>query len=318
MAETGPAGIAVITDPIFERHETGGHPERPERLEAIAEGLRGDPELLSRIARHAPQPASDAEILACHTPEHLRAMASISGREGALDPDTVYSPLTWEAARRAAGAAVGAVDRVLDGAARAAFSLARPPGHHATRKRAMGFCFLNNAAIAARHAQRHGLGRVLIVDWDVHHGNGTQDIFYDDPSVFYYSLHIEHHYPGTGGEEETGSGPGRGTTLNRPLPRGFPADRYRELFARDLAEIARGFAPDFAVISAGFDSHRNDPLGGLLLEAADFFALTREVQDRLPPGRVVSVLEGGYNLAALGESVRSHLRALAGLPAGGG
>jgi acetoin utilization deacetylase AcuC-like enzyme len=310
-----PLPIAVITDPIFAEHDTGHHPERPERLAAIEEGIEGDPQLRSRIERHRPEPASDEAILACHSPEHLRTLRSIAGREGALDPDTIFSPSSWEAARRAAGAAVRAVDLVLDGAVSAAFSLARPPGHHATRSQAMGFCFLNSAAIAARHAQRRGLKRVLVIDWDVHHGNGTQDIFYDDPTVYYYSLHLYPHYPGTGAAEETGSGPGRGATRNRPLPMGFPSGRYQDLFAHDLEEIARDFRPDFAVISAGFDSHRDDPLGGLTLEAQDFWTLTREVMSRLPPRRVISVLEGGYNLAALSESARSHLRALAGLPA---
>jgi acetoin utilization deacetylase AcuC-like enzyme len=241
-------------------------------------------------------------------------MAALAGREGAVDPDTIFSPETWDAALRAAGAALRAVDLVLDGAASAAFALARPPGHHATRDRAMGFCFLNSAAIAARHARRRGEERVLVIDWDVHHGNGTQDIFYDDPTVFYYSLHLYPHYPGTGSEEERGSGPGLGATRNRPLPLGYPAQRYREVFRRDLEEIAREFRPTMAVISAGFDSHRDDPLGGLMLEAEDFGVLTREVLDRLPAGRVVSVLEGGYNLGALAGSARSHLRALAGLP----
>ena len=306
--------IAVITDPAFARHDTGELPERAARLEAIAAAVRADPELLSRVDHHRPEPAGEEAILACHTPGHLRAMAALSGREGAVDPDTVFSPGTWDAARRAAGAAIRAMDLVLDGQASAAFALARPPGHHATRDRAMGFCFLNSAAIAARHARRRGEERVLVIDWDVHHGNGTQDIFYDDPTVFYYSLHLSPHYPGTGGEDERGTGPGLGATRNRPLPHGFPAHRYREVFRRDLEEIAREFRPTLAVISAGFDSHRDDPLGGLLLSAEDFGALTREVLDRLPAGRVVSVLEGGYNLAALAGSARSHLRALAGLP----
>jgi acetoin utilization deacetylase AcuC-like enzyme len=306
--------LAVITDPVFARHDTGQHPERAARLEAIAAGIRSDPELLSRIDHHRPEPAGEAALIACHTPEHLRAMAALSGRVGAVDPDTVYSPETWDAARRAAGAAIRAVDLVLDGTASAAFALVRPPGHHATPDRAMGFCFLNNAAIAARHARRRGEERVLVIDWDVHHGNGTQDIFYDDPTVFYYSLHLSPHYPGTGSEGQRGSGPGLGATLNRPLSYGFPADRYREVFRRDLEKIVREFRPAMAVISAGFDSHRDDPLGGLMLEAGDFGALTREVLGRLPAGRVVSVLEGGYNLEALAASTRSHLRALAGLP----
>jgi acetoin utilization deacetylase AcuC-like enzyme len=305
--------VAVVTDPSFAEHRTGSHPERPARLEAVESALRGDAELSGRLSFHRAEPAPDAAVLLCHTPEHLRTLAGTAGRWGALDPDTVHSPGSWEAARRAAGAAIGLVDRVLDGGAETGFGLVRPPGHHATPDRAMGFCFLNNAAIAARHAQARGRGRVLIVDWDVHHGNGTQDIFYRDPTVFYYSLHLSPHYPGTGAAEETGEGPGRGTTRNRPLPRGHAAEAYRRLFDADLEEIARSFRPEFAVISAGFDSHRDDPLGGLPLLEEDFGALTRSVLSRLPERSVISLLEGGYDLRALGGSARSHVRALAGL-----
>jgi len=309
----GSVPVAIVTDPVFAEHDTGSHPERSGRLGAVRSALESDGELAGRLAWHRPEPASREAILACHTPEHLRAMEALAGREGAVDADTIYSPSTWEAARRGAGAAMRAVDLVLDGLASAAFGLVRPPGHHATPSRAMGFCFLNNAAIAARHARRRGRERVLVIDWDVHHGNGTQDIFYEDPTVVYYSLHLHPHYPGTGAAGETGAGPGRGATLNRPLPHGYPAKEYLKLFERDLDEIREGFRPDFAVISAGFDSHRDDPLGGLCLLEEDFGALTRLVLDRLPPGSVVSLLEGGYNLRALGGSARCHVRALAGM-----
>jgi acetoin utilization deacetylase AcuC-like enzyme len=170
-------------------------------------------------------------------------------------------------------------------------------------------------AIAARHLRERGVGKVLIIDWDVHHGNGTQEIFNADPTVYYYSLHLSPHYPGTGAEAETGTGPAVGTKRNRPLPRGFPADRYRALFEADLDAIAREFKPEFALVSCGFDSHRLDPLGGLRLEADDYWTLTRAVQERIPGGRVASVLEGGYHLEALAASARCHLRALAGLSA---
>jgi acetoin utilization deacetylase AcuC-like enzyme len=309
--------VALLTHPVFAAHDTGKHhPERPARLQAVEEMLRGDAELSGRLERLEPAEATDKAILACHSPEHLGRMAAMAGRSGSLDPDTVHSPATWEAARRAAGAAIQAVDLVLDRAAASAFCLVRPPGHHATPGRAMGFCFLNNAAIAARHAQGRGRSRVLAVDWDVHHGNGTQDIFYRDPSVYYYSLHLSPHYPGTGAEDEVGEGPGRGFTRNRPLPRGFPAESYRRLFERDLEEVFSSFRPEMVVVSAGFDSHRDDPLGGLSLEAADFGALTRALLERAAASKaeVVSLLEGGYHLPALAGSVRSHLRALAGLP----
>jgi len=304
--------VPLVTDPIFRQHDTGSHPERKQRIESIEAALRADPDLQTHLSWSRPRPADEKAMLACHTREYLKTLAALAGKQGALDPDTVFSPATWDAARTAAGAAIGAVDLILDGAA-AAFGLVRPPGHHATRGRAMGFCFLNNAAIAARHAQARGRAKVLIIDWDVHHGNGTQDIFYEDPTVYYYSLHLNHHYPGTGHGDETGEGPGRGTTRNRPLPHGYPAAEYRRLFESDLKEICGSFHPDFTVISAGFDSHRDDPLGGLTLLASDFAALTRLVLERTPKGSVMSLLEGGYNLQALASSARSHVRALAGL-----
>jgi acetoin utilization deacetylase AcuC-like enzyme len=179
----------------------------------------------------------------------------------------------------------------------------------------MGFCFLNNVAIAARHVQSIGCGRVLIIDWDVHHGNGTQDIFLEDPEVFFYSLHLHPHYPGTGMEWETGKGAGRGTTLNRPLPHGFPRERYRQVFAADLDRIRKEFDPELAIVSCGFDAHREDPLGGLLLEDEDFGLLTRAVVSRF--GRVVSALEGGYSLDAIGRAAVEHVGGLAGAGLGG-
>jgi acetoin utilization deacetylase AcuC-like enzyme len=275
--------------------------------------LRHDAALAGCIEWRRAERASNGAILRCHDERHLETLEAIEGSAGGLDPDTFYSPPTVKAARLAAGCVLKAAEVCYRGAEglAAAFCLVRPPGHHATPSRAMGFCFLNNVAIAARHLQSLGCERLLIIDWDVHHGNGTQDIFFADPTVFYYSLHLSPHYPGTGSAEETGSGAGKGTTLNRPLPQGFPAAKYRELFVEDLSSICKRFPPDFALISCGFDSHRLDPLGGLCLEDEDFAFLTRAVVSRLPPGRVVSVLEGGYNLNSLGGTACAHVKALA-------
>lgn len=303
--------IVIFSHPAFREHVTGLHPERVERHVASERALREHKELEGHLEWRCPDEVSDAAILGCHTEDHLRRLRSIAGKSGAVDPDTVYSSGTYRAARLAAGSALQAVETCWSGSAEAAFSLARPPGHHATPGRAMGFCFLNNVAIAARHLRSLGCSRVLVIDWDVHHGNGTQDIFYTDASVFYYSLHQFPFYPGTGAESETGEGDGVGTTLNRPLPAGFPADRYRELFESDLDRIVESFGPEFAIISAGFDSHRDDPLGGFSLVEKDFAALTRSALRRFPPSRVASVLEGGYNLEALANSVVAHVEAYA-------
>lgn len=308
------ARLAVITDVACLDHETGDHPECPARLEVIEAAIAADGVLREHVERVAPRPAPNDAILRCHTRAHMEGVDATSGLSGHLDADTVHSPGSAAAARVAAGAAMLAVDLVLDGVSDTAFALVRPPGHHAGPGRAMGFCLFNNAAIAARHARARGVERILIVDYDVHHGNGTQDIFYEDGSVFYYSLHLCPHYPGTGAPEERGSGEGRETTLNRPLPPGFPAADYQRLFTRDLDEIIATFQPCLGILSAGFDSHRRDPLGGLTLENGDFWELTTALVERFGPGRVISTLEGGYNLDVLGGAVSSHLRALAGVP----
>ncbi|HYV04721.1 MAG TPA: histone deacetylase, partial [Blastocatellia bacterium] len=231
-----------------------------------------------------------------------------------IDLDTVISEESFAVAQLAAGAVMVGVDQVFSGAAQNAFALVRPPGHHATPSRAMGFCLFNNAAIGARYAQaRYGAERVLIIDWDVHHGNGTQDIFYTDPSVFYFSTHQYPYYPGTGSATETGEGKGEGTTLNIPLGEGTSARVHHQAFIDALELIERVFPPDLVIISAGFDAKRGDPLGGLMLEDTDFREMSSEAMglaERHASGRIVSVLEGGYNLDTLGETVRTHIEAL--------
>ena len=311
MSSEGPATLAVYTHERFREHDTGEHPECIERVEAAERALRECSALASAIDWRVPRPAPEEALRRCHDAEHIERVLWTAGSSGRMDADTVYSPETASAARLAAGGALEAATACWEGTAQAAFSLARPPGHHATSNRAMGFCFFNSVAIAARHLQSIGCERVLIIDWDVHHGNGTQDIFYDDGSVFYYSLHQHPLYPGTGRATETGKGAGEGTTLNRPLRAGFPADEFIDLFRADLDRILDGFSADFCLLSAGFDSHVDDPLGGLSLCAADFATLTREVRRRVPPGRVASLLEGGYDLNALAESAVAHAEALA-------
>jgi acetoin utilization deacetylase AcuC-like enzyme len=307
---------ALIYDPLYLRHETGFHPENAERLRAITEALDQDGELQSRIKNMLPASASDEDILRCHGEQLLAQVRTACERSRPfIDLDTVICPHSFKVAKLAAGAAVTAVDKVFTGEASNAFAYIRPPGHHATANRAMGFCLFNNAAIGARYAQaKYGAERVLIIDWDVHHGNGTQDIFYKDPTVFYFSTHQYPYYPGTGSKSETGEGKGEGTTLNIPLYEGTSARAHRQAFTEALQVIGRDFPPDLIVISAGFDSRRDDPLGGLLLEDADFAEMTKEVMDmadRHASGRVVSLLEGGYNINTLGETVRVHVNTLA-------
>jgi acetoin utilization deacetylase AcuC-like enzyme len=306
---------ALLYNPAYMQHRTGHHPENPERLRAILSALKPDDWLWSRVEHIEPRAASDEQIARCHSVrliEHLRNLCD----RGApfVDLDTVISPESFEVARIAAGAAVTAVDHVFKEANHNAFALVRPPGHHASIGRAMGFCLFNNAAIGARYAQaKYGAERVLIIDWDVHHGNGTQDIFYSDPTVVYFSVHQYPYYPGTGTASERGEGKGEGATINIPLSEGTPAQVHRKLFSEALRSIEDSFPPDLIIISAGFDSRRGDPLGGLLLEDNDFREMTDEVMemaDRHCEGRIVSVLEGGYNLDTLGETVRAHITKL--------
>jgi acetoin utilization deacetylase AcuC-like enzyme len=267
------------------------------------------------LDRVAPKPAGEKDLLRCHDERMVRGIQSYIQRGGThLDVDTPVSATSFDVACLAAGAAITAVDTVMKEPGSRAFALSRPPGHHATPIKPMGFCLFNHAAIAARYAQAiHGIEKVLIVDWDVHHGNGTQDIFWRDDTVFFFSTHQSPHYPGTGDRNETGDSKGEGYTLNIPLSAETPARAQRDAFRDALDLIERRFHPDLVIISAGFDSHRNDPLGNLLLEDSDFAEMTKDVlriAEKHCGGRVISILEGGYNLELLGGSVRSHLRAL--------
>ena len=309
-------GVHLLYDETFLRHDTGEmHFETSRRLECVTAALHSDQSLTQRLKRVTSRPATMQDLQRCHSEEMIRDIRTFIDHGGThLDTDTPVSEDSFDVACLAAGAAVTAVDSVMAENGGRAFVLSRPPGHHATSYRPMGFCLFNNAAIAARYAQAaHGVSKVLIVDWDVHHGNGTQDIFWTDESVFFFSTHQSPHYPGTGASEDIGEGKGSGYTLNIPLQGGTPANSHRQAFTDALKQIENRFHPDLVIVSAGFDSHRGDPLGGLMLEDDDFAEMTKDVlkiAEKHCNGRLVSILEGGYNLDLLGGSVRSHLSAL--------
>jgi acetoin utilization deacetylase AcuC-like enzyme len=306
--------LTIFTSPRFADHLTPpGHPERVERFEVmqvvISEfGKRGG---------HVEEPrrVTDQEVTRIHDADYLTSIKETAGRAVALDPDTFTSPGTFEAVSLAAGAAVSAVEHVLDGPGRRAMALVRPPGHHAERNRAMGFCFFNNIAIAAAHARARGLARVAIVDYDVHHGNGTQWSFYNDPSVLFISSHQYPYYPGTGAASDVGSGAGAGFTINLPLSAGATDADYELAYTKLALPVLSQFRPELILISAGFDAHMNDPLAGMRLTSPFFGRLTAaiaKVADTCCAGRVVAVTEGGYDLVALGESLRATIHALEG------
>jgi acetoin utilization deacetylase AcuC-like enzyme len=308
---------AIIHHPVFREHQTGEfNPESPERYLAVMDALRKKAGLWSKLLELEAPEAPRGDVQACHTPQHYKVVErAVSQGKGYLDVDTAVSLRSLDAALHAAGGACRAVDAVMRGEADNAFLPVRPPGHHATSERAMGFCLFNNVAIAARYAQNRyaEIERVAILDWDVHHGNGTQGIFYDDPTVFFFSMHQYPWYPGTGARGETGVGRGRGYTLNVPVRAMTARHEQRRMFDAALAEISGKFKPDLIIISAGFDSHEADPLGQLRLGDEEFALMTRAVKQwaaEACKGRVISVMEGGYNLDTLGETVCAHVGAL--------
>ncbi len=316
---------ALLLHPDCARHDTGWrHAEHQGRLPAIVQAVYDDtPALLPHMLQREAEPARVEDLLRVHTAGHVQRIRQAAAEAGRgrlvhLDADTVASPESWLAALAAAGCAISATRLVSEGEAATAFALSRPPGHHATPDQVGGFCLLNNVAVAARWLQARRPGaRVLIVDWDVHHGNGTQAIFWEDPSVYLLSLHQAEHYPGTGYPDESGTGAGQGTTVNVPFPRGTTAAEYLPVAERALDRAFEAFRPDLVLVSAGFDCLAGDPLGGFLLEPTDMHALATAVltRARAAGAGVVAALEGGYVPKRVGAGVVNVLRAFCDLPA---
>jgi len=307
--------FGVLIDPVFEEHDTGpGHPERPARMARLRAAL-DESGLLTRCRKLPLEAASDEMLERVHEPGHVvRIETACRNGERMIDSmDVAICPESARIARLAAGSLVGLCREVAEGRLRGGFAAMRPPGHHAERDLAMGFCLFNNVAVAAADLRARGIDRVLIADWDVHHGNGTQHIFEEDPSVFYFSLHQSPLYPGTGAAEETGRGAGRGATLNCPLPPGAGDDEFLDALRGRLGPAVERFRPDIILLSAGFDAHAADPLANLEVATEAYGEATRllrQMADEACGGRLVSVLEGGYDLAALADSATLHLREL--------
>jgi acetoin utilization deacetylase AcuC-like enzyme len=315
-----PSRTGLVTNDRFLDHDTGpGHPERADRLRSLSTHLQN-------VALRAVLPplsidrAPEDLLAKVHTRDHLRFVRESCAKGVTVldEGDTHVSKESYDVALLAAGGVIAGVDAVMSGLLRNVFCAVRPPGHHAERDKVMGFCLFNNAAVGARHAQlHHGAGRIAIIDWDVHHGNGTQNIFYEDGSVYYFSTHQYPFYPGTGSRSERGEGEGRGCTLNIPLPAGKGEKEYVAAFQDEILPAIGQYRPDLIIISAGFDAHRDDPLANMNLTEDSFARLTSlvmESAEKVCNGRIVSILEGGYNLTALARSVEAHLRTLSDTP----
>ena len=308
----------LYLDPLFCDHQTGNHPEHPDRITTLIQHLQ-ETKIIRRCTQIPVTPVSLKLLQNTHLPQYVDQVRELSEQGGGpIERDTLVSRQSFTVARHAAGSVVDAVNRVIQGPDSQALCLIRPPGHHALAEQAMGFCLFNNIAVAAKHAMhQHELTRIFIIDWDVHHGNGTQDIFYKEPRVMFFSIHRYPFYPGTGRADETGSEKGAGYTFNIPVSFGTPRSTYLKQFQNAIETLAKRIRPELIMISAGFDSHTLDPIGSLGLETEDFIPLTEIVcncaQD-YADGRLISVLEGGYNRSVLKDCVHAHLDTLLRFP----